>query len=225
LYDQLYRESRLRISDLMSSLGPDELSLMTPACPQWSVFDVLAHLADIGVAIATGRAGAPPSDEWTGEQVAARRDRTVTDLVAEWASNSAVVEQTPLQSPLWLPILHDALSHEADIRGAIDAPAIPADVLAAAFTLIEQYLPRRLHPLGHVRLELDDQVIQLGHPQLAHAETVVATSLFEFWRGWFGRRSLAQLRSWVLAGDADAFAARLPVFAPRDTDLVEAGGP
>ncbi len=49
----------------------------------------------------------------------------------------------------------------------------------------------------------------------------LAELLGEFWRGCFGRRSENQLRGWVRAGDADAFAKTLPVFPARSTDLLE----
>jgi hypothetical protein len=52
---------------------------------------------------------------------------------------------------------------------------------------------------------------------------VVLASRFEFWRGAFGRRSPTQMENWVRLGDPVAFAIILPIFGPRDTDLVEYG--
>ena len=125
----------------------------------------------------------------------------------------------PVEDRVWLPVIHDALSHEADIRSAIGAPGLPADALAAAFPLIEAVLPMRLGRLGAVTLELDGQPRSFGEGEPA---LTVRAPLFEFWRGAFGRRSDRQMRSWVVDGDAAAFAGALPVFTPRSDDLIEA---
>lgn len=117
-----------------------------------------------------------------------------------------------------MPVVHDALTHEADIRSAIGAPALPSDALAAAFPLMEAVLPMKLGQLGTITLELDGQPRTFGDGEPA---LVVQAPLFEFWRGAFGRRSDRQMRSWVIAGDAAAFAKALPVFGPRSTDLLE----
>lgn len=223
MYGQLYVESMRRAVDLVLPLSADELAVTTPACPQWSVHDVLAHLAGAAAAFTAATADGdarPGSEEWTRAQVEARRDRRAAELIAEWQQHAPRVAELPVESRRWLPVLHDTLSHEADIRGAIGAPSLPADALAAAWPLLAEPIARRLAPLGPVALELDEQPALLGS---GRPELVVETSQFDFWRGWFGRRSPAQLRGWVRLGDAEAFAATLPVFPARDTDLVEAG--
>jgi uncharacterized protein (TIGR03083 family) len=220
MYDQLYRESQRRVRDLVAPLQPAELALTVPACPLWSVHDVLAHLAGVSVSIADGSGAHPTSTEWTRGHVEARRDDTVEQMFAEWQRNTPAVTQLPISNPSWLPILHDALSHEADIRGAIGAPQLPGDVLAAAYPLLLNGLQRRLARFGTVRLDLDEQPVDVGP---GAPDLVVQTSRFEFWRGAFGRRSPSQLRSWVRHGDAEAFAVTLPIFSARDTDLIESG--
>jgi hypothetical protein len=92
------------------------------------------------------------------------------------------------------------------------------DALVGAMPLLEAVTPLKLGGLGTISLELNGQqrTVGDGEPVLA-----VRTSLFEFWRGVFGRRSDRQMRSWVVYGDAAAFAKALPAFGPRLTDLVE----
>ncbi|MDQ2837273.1 MAG: maleylpyruvate isomerase family mycothiol-dependent enzyme [Actinomycetota bacterium] len=223
MYDQLYSDSHRRVADLVTALGPAELALNVPACPLWSVADVLAHLAGASAAQAEGSdpdAGEPGSEQWTQSQVQARRGRSTAEVLAEWDRHAPAVEQLPLTSRSWLPILHDTLSHEADIRGAIGAPQVPADALAAAYPLLVPMLTRQLAGLGIVLLDLDQQRIELGSGE---PDVLVEASRYEFWRAVFGRRSLAQIRGWVRAGEAAAFAESLPVFVPRDTDLTEPG--
>jgi uncharacterized protein (TIGR03083 family) len=220
MYDQMYRESQHRIRDLLTPLTDAELELMVPACPLWSVRDVLAHLVGVSASITDGSGIHPASTEWTHGHVETRRGHTVQQMFDEWAHNTPALIQSPITNVSWLPVLHDTLSHEADLRSAIGAPRLPGDVLVAAYPLLLTAMARRLARFGTVRLELDEHSMDLssGEPDL-----VVQTSRFEFWRGAFGRRSPSQLRGWVRHGDAPAFALTLPVFQPRTTDLIESG--
>jgi uncharacterized protein (TIGR03083 family) len=219
MYYQLYVDSARRVADLVTPLDDAALQTPVPACPDWTVRDVLAHLAGSAASFGTPSFAGVGTDPWTAEHVASRRDATVAQLVAERAACAPRLEQiAPDNYRAWLPVVHDALTHEADIRGAIGAPGLPADALAAAFPLLEKVLPTRLRQLGTMTLELDGQPRTLGEgtPVL-----VVRTSLFDFWRGAYGRRSDRQMRSWVVAGDDAGFAQTLPLFGPRTTDLVE----
>jgi len=224
MYNQLYLDSHRRVIDLVSRLTAVELGRITPACPLWSVRDVLAHLAGSSAAFADGpNEGSPlrpASPEWTQAQVEPRRGLQVPELVAEWQLHAPEIAGIPLSSRSWLPILHDALSHEADIRGALGAPQLPLDALAAAWPLLTVPIQRRLAPLGTVLLELDEQLIVIGDGE---PDVEVEARMFEFWRAWFGRRSPAQMRGWVRRGEPDRFAEQLPVFPARDTDLIEIG--
>ncbi|HTZ44177.1 MAG TPA: maleylpyruvate isomerase family mycothiol-dependent enzyme [Jatrophihabitans sp.] len=221
MYDQLYLDSQRRTVDLAERLSAAELDRPVPACPLWSVRDLLAHLAGASVAFTGGPGtGEPGSPEWTQAQVEERRGRPLAELVAEWRRAGPAVAQIPLSSRSWLPILHDALSHEADLRGAIGAPALPADALAAAWSLLTVPIERRLAPLGTVRLALDERPILIG---AGTPDVEVEAGQYEFWRAWFGRRSKDQIRGWVRAGDADRFADAVPVFPARDSDLIETG--
>jgi uncharacterized protein (TIGR03083 family) len=221
MYNQLYLDSHRRVLDLVTPLSADELTRVTPACPLWSVHDILAHLAGSSAAFVGGQdEGEPASPEWTAAQVEPRRGRTVAELAEEWQRHAPEIAGIPVSSRSWLPILHDALSHEADIRGAIGAPRLPADALAAAWPLLSVPIQRRLAPLGSVLLKLDEQLIPIGE---AAPDVEVTATQFDFWRAWFGRRSPAQIRGWVRRGDANRFAARLPVFPARETDLIEIG--
>ena len=218
MYYQLYVDSARRVAELVMPLDDATVNTVTPACPAWSVRDVLAHLAGAAASFGTPTFAGMGTDPWTAEHVESRRNASVADLVAERSSHAAKLEQVAPDDRVWLPVVHDALTHEADIRAAIGAPGLPADALAAAFPLMEAVLPMRLDKLGPTTLELDGQPRTFGDGQPV---LVVRTSLFEFWRGAFGRRSDAQMRSWVVAGDAATFAHTLPVFGPRATDLLE----
>jgi len=218
MYHQLYVDSARRVQDLVTPLDSAALDALTPACPAWSVHDVLAHLAGAATSFGTDSFAGVGTDAWTAEHVESRRDATVAELVAERWACIPKLEKVPADHGVWMPVVHDALTHEADIRGAIGAPGLPADALAGAFPLMEAVLPSKIGKLGTTTLDLDGRPRTFGDGE---PDLVVRTSMFEFWRGAFGRRSDRQMRSWVESGDAAAFAQTLPVFGPRATDLIE----
>jgi uncharacterized protein (TIGR03083 family) len=217
-YYQQYLDSARRVQELVTRLDDAILNRRTPACPDWTVRDILAHLAGAAASFGTESFAGVGTEPWTREHVETRRDVALAAVLAEREACTPRLLALAEDSPGWLPVVHDALTHEADIRGAVGAPQLPADVLAAAFPLIARTLPRQLGKLGNVEVVVDGQPHRLGDGE---PELVVDTEMFEFWRGWFGRRSPAQLRSWVRTGDAQAFAEALPVFRARDTDLIE----
>jgi uncharacterized protein (TIGR03083 family) len=218
MYHQLYTESERRVADLVGALDPAALDVPTPACPAWTVRDVLAHLAGGAASFGTESYAGIGTDAWAAEHVESRRGVPVADLLAERRACSAKLEQLAPDHRAWLPVVHDALNHEADIRSALGVPGLPSDAPAAAFGLLEPALRSKFRTIGTTALELDGQPRTFGDGEPV---LVVRAGLFEFWRGVFGRRSDRQLRSWVLSGNAEAFAKVLPVFPARDTDLVE----
>ena len=40
---QLYRDGRQRITELVGAIDPDEAATPVPACPAWTVHDVVAQ--------------------------------------------------------------------------------------------------------------------------------------------------------------------------------------
>src|SRR4051794_19815368 len=107
MYNQLYLDSHRRVLDLVTPLSTDELTRVTPACPLWSVHDIVAHLAGSSTAFVGGQnEGEPASPEWTAVQVEQRRGRTVAELAEEWQRHAPEIAEIPVSSRSWLPILH-----------------------------------------------------------------------------------------------------------------------
>ena len=55
-----------------------------PACPDWTVRDLLSHMVGLGADVVAGDEPDDHNAAWTREQVQTRRDRDVAALVAEW---------------------------------------------------------------------------------------------------------------------------------------------
>jgi hypothetical protein len=63
-----------------------------PATPEWTVHDVLAHLAGVTQDAATGNMAGAPGDAWTAAQVARGASVSDGDLLALWAEHAPVLE-------------------------------------------------------------------------------------------------------------------------------------
>jgi uncharacterized protein (TIGR03083 family) len=210
-----------RVIALVAGLSHEQAATTVPACPDWTVRDLLSHMVGLGADVVAGNEPDDHNEEWTAQQVAARRDRDVDALVAEWEELAE-----PLRA--WMAEhgtrpLGDVTIHEQDLRGALgepggqDTPAMAAmrERFAGRFAA---RLDPALPPIALVGREWS--WCSAGEP--ADAAVEVRASDFDLARALVTRRSAAQLRSWTVRGDVgpylDAFAVlgSLP-----DRDLTE----
>ena len=203
-----------------------------PACPAWTVRDVLAHVTGVAADAAGGTyfSGAADAwsdirlaaarDEWTAGQVQSRRDRPVEALLAEWAGWSASLEPVLAGtvpalpgSPGWLvsaPVA-DLAVHLHDVRGALRQPGDrDAPVTGLGLRIYARWLGQRLDQAGRPALRLwvagRERVEGSGQPV-----TALAADAFELFRALSGRRSLGQVRALGWDGDPEPY---LDLFAP-----------
>ncbi|WP_433037381.1 maleylpyruvate isomerase family mycothiol-dependent enzyme [Actinomycetospora sp. CA-053990] len=208
-----------RVIDLVTGLPAPRAAATVPACPDWTVRDLLSHMVGLGADVVAGDEPDDHNEAWTARQVEARRDRDIDALVAEWQGLAE-----PLRA--WMAEhgtrpLGDITIHEQDLRGALvvpggqDTPAMAAmrERFAARFAA-------RLDPGAPPIALVGDGwswVSGEGEP----AVEVRATD-FDLARALMARRSAAQLRAWTVRGDVepylDAFAT---LGALPDRDLSE----
>jgi uncharacterized protein (TIGR03083 family) len=117
----LYRETRLRLTELVSGLDAAALATAVPACPGWAVRDVVAHLTAVAEDAVAGKLTGPPPDEVTAAQVARLADVDVPGLLDRWAVATQQFEHRIDAFKVW-PAVIDVASHEQDIRGALGMP-------------------------------------------------------------------------------------------------------
>jgi uncharacterized protein (TIGR03083 family) len=215
----IYRETRERLSTLVLSLDDEGRRLPVPACPGWSVHDVIAHLVAVNEDVLAGRLTRPPTDEETAAQVARRSGTETEAMVAEWGAMAPAFEELLSAVRIW-PAALDVLTHEQDIRGAIGEPGA-RDVLG--IRLGASYLVNNLQsPIGLV-IRVDD----VDHAIDADAEAGPAeplelrTTSFEAFRFRLGRRSRAQLAALDWSADPAPVLDRLVIFGPSPLDIVE----
>lgn len=213
-----YDASRQRIAGLVTAPGAD-VAAPVPACPGWTVGDVVAHLAGGIADFAARRFDGVDTGEWGERQVRDRRGRTVAANLAEWDENLAAAGPL-LDSPMAGVLLAEVVSHEHDIRGALGEPGArddPAIMLALQRPLAE--IDKRLRETGTPALRIvtpdGEQVVGAGEP----AGTLRISS-FELLRA-LGRRSRDQRRRYDWDTDPTPWLDTLAFLGTRDTDLTE----
>lgn len=220
-----YRSTRRDLLDLLARQPADHLDLPVPACPDWRVRDVVAHLVGIAADLNAGRIPGPDDDgdAWTARQVEARAGATLAELAEEWERESG-----PFEAGLDLfgyamgsHFLGDLLQHASDIRAALDLERVADDLtLDIAFDFYADAAHESLvaDADGAVTMVLGQERLTIG-PDVAVAE--LTTDRFEAFRLLGGRRSEAQIRALPWTGDVDRVVRRLSRYPLPVTDLVD----
>lgn len=192
---EVYLANAARFLELVVALDDTGLATRVPACPDWSVRDLLAHQSGSSTDLVQGVVGGVATPPWTGRQVADRRTRTVPELVSEWSGNLtgvAALCDSPSPNPGW-----DVTVHLSDLREALGLAPAPAEeewgeVLAAARGFLEAQRGVLLSVAEHG----PDPGTTAWHVATDHG----------LWRALFSRLDRAALEREVLRGDVDAFA-------------------
>jgi uncharacterized protein (TIGR03083 family) len=210
-----YRRVRLRLTDLLRDVDEDDWSLPVPACPGWSVHDVLGHLVGIIEDANAGLITGPPTESQSADQVERHRPDRPGDLLDRWADLAEPFERLIAGLELWPPAL-DVLSHEHDIRGPLGRPGARDDelVLIGARGLIEI-----LDLQGTITVDLGGETVcsarKPGPDHLLRADP------FEVFRFRLGRRSRDQVAALDWSRDPEAVLDDLFMFGPASAPLSE----
>jgi uncharacterized protein (TIGR03083 family) len=207
VFDTIYDDARRRISELAVALSPEQLDSTVPATPEWTARQLVAHLTGVAADSVHGRREGAGSPAWTRTQVADREGRALDDVVAEWAQVAPGLRERIAQRSLPLRIVHDVLTHEADLLEAFGLGRLPADVVDAA-------LPTVAKPVVQGVADRGVLVVRAGGHQWRSGEgepdAEVTVEPYELYRGLISRRSSAQMRAWDWSGDRERY-----VDAPR----------
>jgi uncharacterized protein (TIGR03083 family) len=214
-----YADVRERMTALLRAAPPDRLTRTVPACPDWTVKDLAAHVVGVAVDVAAGRVEGAGSDPWTAAQVEARREASLEELLAEW--RAAPMEQALLgvDAMQAAQVVFDVTTHEHDLRGALELPG-ERDSRG-----VEVGWDWATTVLGMLRDGYGEGAVVLTTPQgvatcgSAAATSGVAADRFELWRAMTGRRSREQVASWAWTGEPAV--ERLCLLPARATALVE----
>ncbi len=115
-----YARTRDRIVELLAAVPDEELGRVVPACPDWTVHDLLAHVVSIPSALSSGRRPTGQIGDWLTELVAERAEQPAGELATEWQSLDG--ELDALLSGSSGLLFADLAIHEHDFRGALGRP-------------------------------------------------------------------------------------------------------
>ena len=220
-----YLEVRDRIDRLVREVGA-EPSVRT--CPGWTVRDVVAHLTGLCEDWVDGRLDGYGSEAWTAAQIARFADASVDEILDRWhiaAARFAALDDDPIMGPPGRWAFGDAVTHEADIRGALHAGRVPHDAvllaLKGAIARWRQVLADANTPTLLLRAT-DARSWWLGQPDDPDA-TSAETTAYDIFRALAGRRSKRQVRAWHWTGTPDPFVnAGVPYpFSWADDDVLD----
>jgi uncharacterized protein (TIGR03083 family) len=212
---EMYRETRERLARLVAGLDEVQLGTPVPACPGWSVADVIGHLAAIPEDALAGRLTGPPSEAETAVQVGRFRGRPMAQTLAGWAGNAPRFEEIVAAFEVW-PAVIDVASHEQDIRGAVGQPgARETDVIRQ----LAGWLMTRLRTPVPLRVTVEGTQFLVGPDGDPVLE--LTTTWYETFRWRMGRRSRSQLAALDWSGDPSPVLDHLVVFGPAPADVIE----
>lgn len=205
-----------------------ECHLAVPACPGWTVHDVVAHLTGLCQDWVDGRLDKYASDAWTAGQVARFSASSCDEILGVWSATvgafGALTEPFLGQPPSrWA--FGDAVVHEADIKGALGSGRVPLDAVRLGLRgSLARWEHEVLRPAGLLPLDVrtpDSDVVRLGEQGGAAATVEVET--YELFRALAGRRTASQVRRWEWSADPEPWvAAGLPIpFTWASLDLVD----
>jgi uncharacterized protein (TIGR03083 family) len=203
-----WTDAQQRVIELVADISPEAAEKRVPACPDWTVRELLSHMVGLGADVVAGDEPDDHNATWTAKQVAARSAATVADLVAEWQALAG-----PLRE--WMAArntrpLGDVIIHEQDLRGALGAPGgQDSEGLAA---IRDRFASRFAGGLGGLPpIGFDGgSWTWTSAGSMDGAAVVLQAPTFELARALMSRRSAAQLRAWTVRGDVGPY---LPAFA------------
>lgn len=209
-----YRAVRSEVTALAADLSDEQQQIRVPGCPAWTVRELVSHLSGLSRDLCEGRidgAGSPP---WTALQVADRQDRSLAELLAEWAECGpqvdAVMDELGVAG---FRIFYDAALHEDDLREALDLPLASSPTHAEVLDGLVALAGQRIAAAGLPALTMvaGDRTWSGGE------NTVTVSSTGELSRALAGRRTAEQLRGYGWIGDGEPYLAHLPMFAPGES--------
>lgn len=196
-----YLVVRQRLTDALAGLPDEQAERPVPACPRWTVRQTVAHLAGACADILAGRLEDAGSEAWTARQVEAAAERSLADLLVDWAGTGPQVAALLAAAPKIMgQVLMDAVSHEYDLREALDLPLPSAapdgdPVLATAVGWVAPRFLRSAEKAGFPRFRISSGDRTWTYRDGEGPEATLTGTHLELLRALTGRVPLTRIRS------------------------------
>jgi uncharacterized protein (TIGR03083 family) len=234
-----YAEVQSRLAATVLALDDQQRGALVPACPDWTIADVVAHLAGGVVDVTSGEAeelrGLDLMDQWhdatvarardslTSREVLQRRGHAIESVIDEWRQASRLLfamirgeaEFPPDAFPFAGNILtNDVVVHEGDVREALGLDVAPEGVATSAalqaYAFSLDSRLRALHlPALVLRYEGKERLVGEGVP----AASVMA-SRTTLVRMLASRLAPHEMRDLDWSGDPQPYLAVIPEYGP-----------
>lgn len=218
-----YAETRGRLIDLFSRVPDGRLEATVPACPEWTLKDLLAHLIGVAEDMLAGNLEGVGSPEWTSAQIGRRSDKPASELIAEWKELGPELDRAVANVPSAIAgiFLADSVTHEHDARGAVgDRGARDSAAVAMTLETFVRVFARRVRDqeLPALAVQWEDGRWTAGNGE---PEGKVMAPAFELFRALAGRRTLDEIRAFEWSVDPEPYVSIFSVFPPPAVSLNE----
>jgi uncharacterized protein (TIGR03083 family) len=234
-----YDDLRRRVSAVVRDPGPTGLDRRVPACPDWSVKDVVGHLEHVSEEYAEGRHEYSTTDAiefaaawgqdrarveaWADQGVEARRGRSIEALLTEWERRCSRLYEM-MRGEVDLPgdtahgflawaTIGDAATHYQDIRGALElGPEPDTHGTKLAYSM---YVRNLVHRSAALRPQPPALRVKTQRAEVVIGEgepVEVEVDWFEFLRVISGRRSVEQVAQLLDPVDAEPYLAAFQAY-------------
>jgi len=236
-----YHDARLSMSELARNVK--DVDARVPACPDWTVRDLVAHVTSIASELCAGHIPADLNlvqiwdedtarrrEEFIAGELEARSKMNIPELLEEWERSGTLLEEMlrgerpmPHQAPPlveWI-VVTDVGVHLNDLRGALGLPG-DGESLAVGLSLRSYVEGMRMQsamkhlPPFRIRAGSREWVIGHGEPV-----ATLTGDPFELNRVASGRRSPDQVRKLDWEGDPEPFIDLFYPYGLREDALVE----
>ena len=206
-----YQRTRARVCTLLLDATPDALARTVPACPDWTVHDLAAHLVGVPATLAAGNYPSGDVDGWLQGIVDERRDVEIAALVEEWQTLDGFV--APMLQGGGGLMFADLAVHEHDLRAALDRADHDAMEVEPLVAFAVEFIatPAADQGLGALVVEHDRKRWQ-SHD--ADAGWTLHVEPWEATRALYIRRTADELRALPSDGDPEPYIALIEAHLP-----------
>jgi uncharacterized protein (TIGR03083 family) len=113
---------RLR-EQMLAMVATADPTTPVPACPGWTVKELLAHVAGVASDVLTGNVAEAGTEPWVQAQLDARAGQSLPTIADEWRATGPQVDDVCAQlGDAIAQLVFDTVTHEQDLRGALGQP-------------------------------------------------------------------------------------------------------
>ena len=220
---EVYGAGRARIEELVRNLDEASLNKNVPACPEWTIKELVAHLTGVAADSLSANISELGKPDWTASQVQARSDKSLDDILGEWQGIAAQLEPAldGLHPTAASALIGDLITHEHDLRGALrNDAAREGDGVAISTSFYARNFGKRLKDAGlpTVIVDADEDQWTAGREEPIGS---VRAPLFEMLRGLTGRRTSDEVKGFDWSIDAAPYLDVFSMYPVTQTSLNE----